>query len=284
MGTTPIGTWLRDVRQRLEAGQPIDLSTGLPSGVTYEAAQPDDLLRIQGNACRYISVPNADTVAAIHGGSPEQKAKCHSLARQLSGQFSSIEEVEGKDLFSFFDKIGRAANNGAKLKLLIAFAAATLTSVNASLTAACQRGEATDIRANTKNPQVATAANVYLADASSSNMLAFLQALRAITDVNVVRGDLFDRATGVLRKHIAHPQLTLDEAVEKYQSEFRHRGRLGGRRRIIGTTLLLKGLEFDHGIVLDASALPKKHLYVALTCAAKSLVIISTKPTLNPTA
>jgi hypothetical protein len=284
VGSPPIGTWLNDVRQRLEAGQPIDLTSGLPSGVHYVPAPVSDLLRIQGNTCRYNSFPATETVAAIHGGSPEQKAKCHHLARQLGGLFSSIEEVEGKDLFSFFDKIGRAANNAAKLKHLNDFAATTLTSVNASLTAACLRGEHTDIRGNTKNPLVATAANTYLADASSANMLAFFQALRAITDVSVVRGDLFDRATGVLRKHIAHPLLPLDEAVEKYQSEFRHRGRFGGRRRIIGTTLLLKGLEFDHGIVLDASALPKKHLYVALTRAAKSLTIISTKPTLNPTA
>ena len=76
--------------------------------------------------------------------------------------------------------------------------------------------------------------------------------------------------------------LTLDEAAEKCQSEFLHRGRFGGRRRIIGTTLLLKGLEVDHGIFLDASTPPKEHLYVALTRASKSLTIIWTTPTLNP--
>lgn len=284
VGTPPIGNWLRDVRQRLEAGQPIDLTNCLPAGVHFQHAPDSDILRIQGNTCRHLSVPSTETVAAIHGGSAEQKAKCHSLARQLGGQFSSIEEVEGKDLFAFFAKVGRAATNGKKLKHLNDFAAATLTGVNVNLPAAAQRGERTEIRSNTKNPYVAGAANAYLDEASSANMLSFLQALRAISDVKVVRGDLFDRATGVLRKHIAHPLLTLDEAAEKYQSEFRHRGRFGSRRRIIGTTLLLKGLEFDHGIVLDASMLPKEHLYVALTRASKSLTIISTKPTLNPAA
>lgn len=282
IGTASIGTWLRDVRQRLENGQPIELASGLPAGVFYRRAPDDDLMRVQRNACQYVSAPSTETITAIHGGTPEQKAKCHTLARQLGGHFSSIEEVEGKDLLSFFDKIGRAADSGAKLRHLNEFSAAMMTSVKANLTAACLRGQQTDIRSNTKNLNVAHAANAYLKQPTSTNMLSFLRALRAAPDVNVTRGDLFDRATGVLCKHIAHSHLTLEQAVEKFQSEFRHRGRLSRRRRIVGTTLLLKGLEFDHGIVLDASSLPKKHLYVALTRAAKSLTIISTKPTLNP--
>jgi DNA helicase-2/ATP-dependent DNA helicase PcrA len=42
-------------------------------------------------------------------------------------------------------------------------------------------------------------------------------------------------------------------AAEKYQTQFRYRGRPVGRRRLIGTTLLVKGLEFEHAIVLDAA-------------------------------
>jgi hypothetical protein len=120
------------------------------------------------------------------------------------------------------------------------------------------------------------------ANASSSNIAAFLTALKDIPDVRVARVDLFNRAIGVLRKHGVHPQLTLAEAAEKYQTEFRHRGRHVGRRKLIGTTLLVKGLEFDHAIVLDAGSLSRKELYVALTRGAKSLTIISSVPVLNP--
>ncbi len=113
-------------------------------------------------------------------------------------------------------------------------------------------------------------------------MSAFLSALKGISAVKIVRADLFNRAMGVLRKHALHPQLTLAEAAEKYHSEFRYKGRPVGRRKLIGTTLLVKGLEFDHSIVLDADSLSKKELYVALTRGAKSLTIISTTPLLNP--
>ncbi len=86
----------------------------------------------------------------------------------------------------------------------------------------------------------------------------------------------------MLNKHVLHPELSLAEAAEKYHGEFRHKGRPVGRRRLIGTTLLVKGLEFDHAIVLEADSLSKKELYVALTRAARSLTIISTTAVLNP--
>jgi len=168
------------------------------------------------------------------------------------------------------------------LKTVIEFAGQCMTAVDASLPAATQRGEAVEIRANTRNPEVAKSANAYIAEPGSANMSAFLAALKTVTGVEIVRADLFNRAMGVLRKHMIHPQVTLADAAEKYHGEFRHKGRPVGRRKLIGTTLLVKGLEFDHAIVLDASSLPKKELYVALTRGAKSLTIVSSTAILNP--
>ena len=85
-----------------------------------------------------------------------------------------------------------------------------------------------------------------------------------------------------MNKHILNPLLTLSSAAEKYHAEFRYRGRPVGRKRLIGTTSLVKGLEFDHAIVLDAGCLSRKELYVALTRGAKSLTIVSSVPILSP--
>jgi DNA helicase-2/ATP-dependent DNA helicase PcrA len=114
-------------------------------------------------------------------------------------------------------------------------------------------------------------------------MAGLLTAIKAITGVQVTRADLFNRVMGILSKQTLYPQLTLREAAERYHSEFRYKGRPTGRRRVIGTTLLVKGLEFDHAIVLEADSLSRRELYVALTRGAKSLKIISTLPVLNPT-
>jgi hypothetical protein len=106
--------------------------------------------------------------------------------------------------------------------------------------------------------------------------------VKDVPNVHLTRVDLFNCAVGVLKKHAVAPQLSLGEAAEKYQTQFRYRGRPVGRRRLIGTTLLVKGLEFHHAIILDAPSLSRKELYVALTRGAKSLTIISTASVLNP--
>jgi DNA helicase-2/ATP-dependent DNA helicase PcrA len=282
-GSPDLGRWLRTVREAIENRKGIDLTQRPPAGVVFKLANDDatHLLRAQENTCRYFQCERGNSVIAIHKGQPLYKAKCHYLARHLAGKFSSIEEIEGKDLFSFIRKLELADADQARLQKLIDFAETAMTGVHQSLPAATARGENTVIRENTRNPQVATAGNTYLASPTSNNMAAFLTALNEVPAIKVVRVDLFHRAMGVLSKHALNPLLTLTEAAEKYHAEFRHRGRPVGRKRLIGTTLLVKGLEFDHAIVLDAGSLSRKELYVALTRGAKSLTVISSAPVLN---
>ena len=76
--------------------------------------------------------------------------------------------------------------------------------------------------------------------------------------------------------HIECEGETLSEAANLYQREMRHAGRPISHRKLIGTTLLVKGLEYDHAVILDADALDAKDLYVAMTRGSKSLTIIGT--------
>jgi DNA helicase-2/ATP-dependent DNA helicase PcrA len=283
-GSPELGGWLREVRTALENGHAIDLTQQLPTGVNVATVndQGANLLIAQGNTCKGFRCDRGESVIAIHKGHPPYKGKCHSLAKKLGGRFVSIEEIEGKDLFSFLSKIQNAGHDQARLKHACEFGEKVITGVAASLAAGTARGEHVDIRDNTRNPAIARAGNAYLANPTSGNLAAFLMEIKAVPDVRVARADLFNRAIGVFRKHAVAPHLTLTEAAEKYQTQFRYRGRPVGRPRLIGTTLLVKGLEFHHAIVLDATSLSRKELYVALTRGAKSLTIISTSTTLDP--
>ena len=276
-----LAAWLKAARLALEQGQPLDL-TQRADGISVKRADDENLLITQGNTCRFFNCDPSHRVIAIHKGDQHYKAKCHRLARTIGGRFSSIEEIEGKDLFACINRLTRARTNRMRLKEVVKFAADCMTSVNNNLPAATSRGEHTLIRQNTKNPAVATAANTYLAAPTSASIVGLLDALNALPNVKVFRADLYNRMKGVLKKHLLHPDLTLREAAERYHSEFRYKGRPVGRRRLIGTTLLVKGLEFDHAVVLDADSLSRKELYVALTRGSRSLTIISTKATLNP--
>jgi hypothetical protein len=283
-GAGDLGVWLGDVRTRLEQGQPIDLNANHPGAVnfTHADADPQEIFRKQVTSCRYFKCEYDQTVIAIHKGIQEYKAKCHKLSRHLGGRYSSIEEVEGKDLFSFIRKLERAQTAETALKLIIDFAKRCMTAVGQNLPAGTLRGEHVNIHANTRNPDAARMANAYLAQTGSTAISNFLLALKHTSGVAVFRADLFYRTLGAIGISALHPELTLSEAAEKYHTEFRHKGRLVGRRRLIGTTLLVKGLEFDHAIVLNAATLSRRELYVALTRGARSLTIISTNPVLNP--
>jgi DNA helicase-2/ATP-dependent DNA helicase PcrA len=65
----------------------------------------------------------------------------------------------------------------------------------------------------------------------------------------------------------------------------REQSRLIGRplaRRTVGSTLLLKGLEGDIAVILNADAMDQNHLYVAMTRGARGLVLCSASPVLRP--
>lgn len=125
-------------------------------------------------------------------------------------------------------------------------------------------------------PLVLQAENDYLSDPSSSYLKAFFQTLKSSPETSAYRRDLLYRFLNVLKLHVDGQAATLVEAGIFYQREVRHSGRPISHRKLIGTTLLVKGLEYNHAVILDADSLDAKDLCVAMTRGAKSLTIIGT--------
>jgi DNA helicase IV len=77
------------------------------------------------------------------------------------------------------------------------------------------------------------------------------------------------------------------ENLEEAAWQVRYRTSITGRTpyaRVVSRTLLVKGLEYDHAIVLDAGALSAEHLYVAMTRGAASLTVLSASAVIDPRA
>ena len=65
----------------------------------------------------------------------------------------------------------------------------------------------------------------------------------------------------------------------------REENRLIGRplaKNSVGSTLLLKGLEAEVCVILDADTLDRNNLYVAMTRGLRRLIVFSFNPVLNP--
>lgn len=272
-GQPLLGAWLKAARKSLEQGQKIDLINGLPTCVkrAYTDAQylPSKQYAI---LCEHLG--NTASVIALLGGDQVSKSKTHRLARTMAGRFSSLEEVEGKALFSFVKKLDSAETTKAKFLHVLDFAKDCFTAVDKTLTAGTKLGNIAKETKATKYRDLLAAANLYLTIPTSRNLKAFFLLLKDKPETSAYRRDLLYRFLGVLELHIDGAGATYLEAANLYQREMRHTGRPIMYQKLIGTTLLVKGLEYDHAVILDADSLGTKDLYVAMTRGAKSLTII----------
>ncbi|WP_312842428.1 UvrD-helicase domain-containing protein [Stutzerimonas nitrititolerans] len=272
-GEPELGAWLKGARRKIEQGQKIDLLGELPPSVVCVHTKPEYLASHQySSLCEQLG--HNESVIALHGGDPRCKNKTHRLAQTMAGRFSSIEEVEGKELRSFLRKFGAAKTVQTGFLLALDFAKKCFTGVGNALTAGTKRGDVAKKSKGTKYPSVLNAANDYLNNPTSNHLRSFFLALKANPETSAYRRDLLYRFLHVLKMHIDGEGATLSEAGDNYQREMRHTGRPLNHRKLIGTTLLVKGLEYDHAVILDADTLTAKDLYVAMTRGSKSLTIV----------
>jgi hypothetical protein len=72
---------------------------------------------------------------------------------------------------------------------------------------------------------------------------------------------------------ISRPSCTLADAIWEIQSRAWHAGRTVAKRSV-GSTLLVKELEFDHAIMIHTPGMTRKDWYAALTRASVTLTLL----------
>ncbi|MDQ1104817.1 UvrD-helicase domain-containing protein [Nocardioides zeae] len=280
-----LGGWLLRVRERLKPGATLNLASGnYPDRVTYT--------NIAGNhagltaaATSLLNKPADETVLIIAAND----GIARYLAGELKGTYTVMEEIEGKFMAKWLDKLEQTepADYASWLfeftkKCHCGHGALEPKPVGKRYV---DRKTGADLLSAKREPVRVT---IEALDKLVNNPT--LTELAAAMDVIPTTGALrlhsheawYDVKTAI-RGAIGHgdDKKVLREELAKARDVLRHTGRRE-RRRIISRTLLVKGLEYDHVLIADIGKhLEVNDLYVALTRARRSIHILGTTDTIT---
>jgi DNA helicase-2/ATP-dependent DNA helicase PcrA len=273
-GAESLGRWLLDVRGKLLRGEPIDLRTA-PAGVNWVNLDgtEDHQRRLRAASVR---PPDGQGCVLIIGDSTNPDGQ-RQFASQTPGAIT-VEAVDLRDLVAFARVFDLSAPDA--LERIANFAQSVMRNVGA---ADLVRRVQSLMRGTARNPPT---------DAETT-AISFVRAPSHRTAVDVLveigkQAGVSAHRPAVLRACIRALQLcggTVGLSFHEAAIRMREQNRLVGRplpRRAVGSTLLLKGLEAEVAVILNAGALDARNLYVAMTRGSKTLTICARSPILNP--
>jgi hypothetical protein len=264
-----LGDWLVRLRSSLLAGESIDLQNGPLRWLQFNR---QNRLAVCFNLAR-----DADgSVVAIEKWPPG----AHKLASTLNGTFTSMEEMECRDLLKWCEKIDKSSGPERAIAI-IDFASECMTKVSTELRTIRGKLVSGDIRFGglQKHRDIALTLIQVGSSQEICSIAAALKTIEGIKGTIVYRRELWNEMKKTLAEYESS-RPSLKETAWKIRSRASSIGR-AMERRMVSRTLLIKGLEFDHALVLDADQLNTKELYVAMTRGSQSLTVLSSNPVLK---
>ena len=277
-----LADWLADVRLALEQGGAIDLRSR-PGCVTWERLHDDAKFwqaKIVGT-CKTAMGKAADGRLIVIGDPANINLRA-KLAQQLATMgFSNIEPVSCKQFYTFAKKI-EEATGFVRLERILDFICACMTGAErtAFLKAVESRLGGRKLGVAEFGDLIATGIAV-VGCASDEALLELMQGFARRETIRLFRREMFFAMQSALQIKSTRQSDTLSNAIWEVQNRARHKGRSIARRSI-GSTLLVKGLEFDHAVIVYAGNMSRKDWYVALTRATTSMTILSPSEVFSP--
>jgi len=269
-----LGEWLTEARRVLESGRVLRLDDDrvrfiqTPSNVDWgDKAQ---------ESCFDFSQGNGTTAALLKWPSDYQK-----LGRITGGLFQCVEPIEAKDGARLLRALEESEPED-RLDLLLSFLSSIASGSNEAL--ACVKQLLCHDSLPTRFSDALMSAVATARDDAGLAMpgiaAEFLESAGRSPEVKVFRWELLRAVIDTLLDADATGYVDLVALLRRRRSLTSHIGRRLSRR-VAGSTLLLKGMEFDHAIVVNTGCFSIHDLYVALTRGAKSLTVLSTTPEIH---
>lgn len=257
----PLGEWLLDARKRLQDGDEPEWTAPVVS--TRRWSMPAEI-----DACNRLR--DEQSVVAIR----KYPSGEHDVASKLGGAYVSMEPIASRALFDAVGELEGATGSALALAT-IDVAARCMTAVNSKLRAARRRLEADELPvARDASPVTRTVSALRLVVTEGiGHVPDALDAIEELCGVPPHRQELLHDIRRSIRSRAAGSDRNLKDIAWDLREEARRRGR-SVPSRIVSRTLLVKGLEFDHAIVLRRRELSTENLYVAITRPRRSLTVL----------
>ena len=272
----PLGHWLLEQRRKLVEGKPVDLQSS-PAAVEWIELDGSDDHKRRLEAALFRP-PSSDGRVLIIGDSANPASQ-RKMASQIPGA-TTVEAVDLRDLLTFarrFEVEGPDA-----LGDLVKFAQSVMRNVGGTdfvrRVKSLRRGTA-------RKPasEVEAAAIAFAGAPSHGGAGDLLLKIAQQPGVSAHRPAILRACVRALRLCEGTGEVSFPETAIKVREQYR----LLGRRlpqRAVGSTLLLKGLEAEGAVILNADALNARNLYVAMTRGSQGLRVCSRSAVLPPRA
>ncbi len=251
-----LGERLRELREQLLSEQQIEFKSTI------------DYSYINIIKCLYNN-SNETSIFVISNPNPSSRYYPHFLARSMNNIYHTIEPLTSHDLCNYAKKI-ELTNGDDRLKNVINFSKSCLTKISNS----CKKV----LSLNKNLDDVEIKLKEHFRNIKNNNNLNYVYDLFSFFEIAFIptykRKQLWREMKEGLHEVVFGHVDSLEDAVWHIRNQFRfYKKRIP--ERCISRTVLLKGLECDHVIIIRPELFDMKNLYVALTRASSKVTIIS---------
>jgi len=268
-----LGEWLTDIRARLEHGNEIDFTNAY--GIVKWIPSANDQNQIA--AC-YKAFEKEGVVAIC-----DWPRRCAAIASKTKNHFTVLESVECPDLLLAAKKIEISAGV-RRLACVVAFAQACFTGMTFLEDMLKRLQEARPYRPLSPDKRRMWESMQAVVDSEQLTAVeVMMSAIEGFADKHFYRRrELWRDMKRALQGHDPGSGKSLRETAWAVRDHARRNGRRVVTKRTVATPLLIKGLEFNHALLLDAAQMKTpEELYVALTRGATSLTVLSNERTVK---
>jgi hypothetical protein len=272
-----LGEWLVAARHQLETTGRLVISENAPINWVRHNSELEAPVA-WASTCRNMNFPANESAVAIL----KWPNKCKDLALRMGGRWPMVERFDDPDLLRL-SGILVGSDGPTVVESLVEFVSNRMTAMGSALKTAVGAIKAgRGVSRISKNREHAERLSALANAPTPANALAWLEGVLARRDDwFLYRRECVFQLREALRHCTGETFAELPDMVAAARTRARQRGRLT-HYRTIGTPLLVKGLEFDHAVLLwEPDHLSVQELYVALTRASNSLTIVSRSRTLG---